>query len=98
MYAIVWRYRVRVERCGEFERAYGAKGDWVRFFMQGEGYVRTQLYREVGAGNCFLTVDEWRSKAKYDAFRAAHAREYGEIDRRCENYTENEEWLGAPER
>jgi heme-degrading monooxygenase HmoA len=98
MYTIVWRYRVRAERAGEFERAYGEEGDWVRFFTQGEGYARTQLYREVGAAGSFLTVDEWRSKADYDAFRAAHAREYGEIDRRCEAYTENEECLGAHER
>ena len=97
MYTIVWRYRVRAERAEEFERAYGVEGDWVRFFMQGEGYVRTQLYREVGAANSCLTVDEWRSKAAYDAFRAAHEREYGEIDRRCEEYTEDEECLGAHE-
>jgi len=97
MYTIVWRYRVRAEQAGEFERVYGAQGDWVQFFTQGEGYVGTQLYRGVGQAHSFLTVDEWRSKADYDAFRAAHEREYGEIDRRCEEYTEDEACLGAHE-
>ncbi len=95
MYTIVWRYRIRADRREEFEQAYGPQGDWVRFFTQGEGYVRTQLYRDIGAAHCYLTVDEWWSKADYDVFRSDHAREYGEIDARCEGYTESEERLAA---
>lgn len=95
MYTIVWRYRVRPERAGEFERAYGAGGDWARLFARAEGYLGTQLYRATGAGESFLTVDEWRSQADYDRFRTAHAAEYGAIDRRCEELTLAEECLGA---
>jgi heme-degrading monooxygenase HmoA len=97
MYTIVWRYRVRAERVEQFERAYGVKGDRVRLFTGGEGYVGTRLYREVGVAHGYLTVDEWRSKADYDAFRAARAGEYDAIDHRCEGFTENEECLGAQE-
>lgn len=98
MYTIVWRYRVPPGRAGEFERAYGAQGDWVRFFSQGEGYIGTQLYCGAGEALSYLTVDEWRSKEDYERFRAAHEREYHEIDRRCERYTDHEECLGAQER
>ena len=98
MYTIVWRYRVRPDRAGEFERVYGARGDWARLFAQGEGYVGTELYREAGEGGRFLTVDEWRSQADYDRFRTAHAVDYGAIDRRCEEFTDSEECLGAHER
>ena len=95
MYTIVWRYLIRADRLEEFEQAYGPQGDWVRFFTQGEGYVGTQLFRELGTSRRYLTVDEWRSKADYDTFRSDHAREYGEIDARCEAYTESEERLAA---
>lgn len=97
MYTIVWRYRVRAEKAGEFERVYGAEGDWTRLFRQGEGYVGTQLYREAGAGDNYLTVDEWRSQADYDRFRQSRAIDYGEVDRRCEALTISEECLGARE-
>ena len=95
MYTIVWRYRIRAARREEFEQAYGPQGDWVRFFMPGEGYVGTHLFRELGTSRRYLTVDEWRSKADYDAFRSVHARDYGEIDAPCEGYTESEERLAA---
>jgi len=98
MYTIVWRYRVRADKAGEFERVYGARGDWARLFAQGEGYVGTELYREAGEGGRFLTVDEWRSQADYDRFRTAHAVDYGAIDRRCGEFTDSEECLGAHER
>lgn len=98
MYTIVWRYRVRAERAGEFEQAYGARGEWVRFFTRGEGYIGTRLYRDTGEAHSFVTVDEWRSKRDYEAFRAAHEGEYGDIDRRCEEYTLDEECVGAQER
>ena len=98
MYTIVWRYRVRADRAAAFERVYGAQGDWAQLFARSGGYVGTQLYRGAGEANSFVTIDEWRSQADYDAFRADHAREYGDIDRRCETYIEPEECLGAHDR
>ena len=47
-YVIVWRYRVRRGAEQRFERIYGSRGAWARFFRKGRGYLGTQLFREAG--------------------------------------------------
>jgi heme-degrading monooxygenase HmoA len=93
VHTIIWRYRVRGDRTAEFERAYGPQGDWARFFARSPAYSGTRLYREAGDPAHYLTIDEWRSRADHDAFRAANEREYAAIDRRFEAWTESEECL-----
>ena len=43
MIAIVFSYEVRA--VAEFEQAYGAEGEWARFFKQGPGYIGTEMVR-----------------------------------------------------
>jgi hypothetical protein len=43
MIAILWRYRVKPEHRGDFERAYGPDGDWANLFRRHPGYLGTEL-------------------------------------------------------
>ena len=95
MYRIYWRYVVKAGQVSRFEQTYGPDGEWVRFFRAGEGYVGTQLYREIGTERRYVTIDEWRTGQQYDDFRREHLREYQAIDRRCDELTDTEEPLGA---
>jgi heme-degrading monooxygenase HmoA len=60
----------------EFERVYGPEGDWAEFFRGGEGYVGTELLRDVEAPGRYLVVDRWESRDAYNAFIAEHRDEY----------------------
>jgi heme-degrading monooxygenase HmoA len=74
MIALVFSYEVRdVE---EFERAYGAEGDWAQFFGQGQGYIGTELLRDVEAPGRYLVIDRWESAEAYNAFATEHRDEY----------------------
>ena len=95
MYRIFWRYLVKPDRIDAFERVYGPEGDWAQFFRRGNGYLGTQLFREIGPGRRYVTIDEWDSESEYQGFRASHLEEYEAIDRVCEDYTEVEEQLGT---
>jgi heme-degrading monooxygenase HmoA len=74
MIALVFSYEVR--NAAEFERAYGAGGEWAQFFEQGQGYIGTELLRDVEAPGRYLVVDRWESAEVYNAFVAAHREEY----------------------
>ena len=86
-YAYVWEYLVRPDAVDDFESAYGPDGDWVRLFRRHEGYVRTELLRDLDDPTRYLTVDSWTSRAAYEAFRESAAADFAALDARCERLT-----------
>jgi heme-degrading monooxygenase HmoA len=72
--AVVFRYDARDPR--EFEQAYGPEGDWARFFSQGEGYIGTELLRDVDEPDRYLVIDRWQSIQAYNDFVSEHRAEY----------------------
>ena len=73
MLALVFSYEARDP--AEFERAYGPDGDWAAFFRRGEGYVGTELLRDVESPGRYLVIDRWESPEAYQAFLDAHGAE-----------------------
>jgi heme-degrading monooxygenase HmoA len=92
MYVIVWEFVARLGREAEFERAYGPRGRWARFFQGADGYLGTELWRGTGR---WLTIDRWDGEDAYERFRAARRAEYEALDREMEGLTASETRLGA---
>lgn len=93
-YIVIWEFQVRPGKEAEFERVYGPAGAWAQLFRRGEGYLRTELLRDREVWGRYLVLDYWDSAAHYDAFRAAHAADYSELDQRCEALTLRETRIG----
>jgi heme-degrading monooxygenase HmoA len=72
--ALVFVYDVRHDE--EFERVYGSDGDWARFFRAGQGYVGTEVLKDVEQPGRYLVVDRWESRDAYNAFVAEHREDY----------------------
>ena len=94
MYVVLWRFRLRMGRESEFERAYGSSGEWVLLFSRGDGYLGTDLLRRSDDSREYLTLDRWTSRAAYEAFRARWSSEYRRLDLWFEELTEEETHLG----
>jgi len=91
-YACVWEFRVRPAFVADFQRAYGPDGDWAALFRRGDGYLGTELHRDVDDPLRFVTVDHWTSREAQAAFHRQFRDEYAQLDDRCEVFTV-EEWL-----
>ena len=74
MLALLFSYEARDE--AEFERAYGPDGERAEFFRTGEGYVGTELLRDVENPGRYLVVDRWDSREAYGAFVEANREEF----------------------
>ena len=74
MIALVFRYDAR--DAVDFERAYGADGEWAQFFRQGVGYIGTELLRDIDEPDRYIVIDRWESAEAYNGFLAAHGDEY----------------------
>lgn len=94
-FTAVWEYRVRPEAAAEFRRTYGPEGEWVRLFRLAAGYVDTVLLQDRQRPDRYVTIDHWETEAAFLAFRHTFARQFGELDRRCERLTMDETPLGS---
>ena len=74
MIALVFSYDVR--DAAAFEQAYGAEGEWSRFFRRGSGYIGTELLRDVEMPGRYLVIDRWESADAYNVFASEHRDEY----------------------
>jgi|SRR5271169_3065575 len=94
-HVIMWAFRVKPGSEWEFERIYGPDGDWERLMGQAEGYMDTQLLRDIVEAGRYVTIDSWSTIAAYEEFMADFAAEYEALDGKCESLTEEEESLGT---
>lgn len=97
-YLIVWDFRVQAERQRHFEEIYGPDGAWVQLFRRGEGYLGSELVRDLEQTGRYLTMDFWKSRSAHERFRERFLAEYEAIDQQCEQLTEAEVKIGEFER
>jgi heme-degrading monooxygenase HmoA len=95
LYVIVWEFQIRPDAEKEFIEQYGPEGIWARFFRQSDGYLRTELVRDVAVERRFLTLDYWQSEEQFSSFRKEHPAAYERLDKELEGLTERETRLGA---
>jgi heme-degrading monooxygenase HmoA len=94
---LIWRFEINRACRAAFEDVYGPNGLWVDFFRRGEGYLGTELLRDVGGADRYVTIDRWTSREAYEGFRAQHAADYAALDLRCQALTAKETLLGDGE-
>jgi heme-degrading monooxygenase HmoA len=95
MYVYVWEFVVRPGRETEFERFFGADGEWVKLFQRAGGFISTELDRDARDPRRYITIDYWESPESYEKFRRDFADEWQAIDDRGGQLTEEENHLGA---
>jgi len=95
MVQFVWEFTARVGKVKEFERHYASDGPWAELFRKNAGFHSTQLLREAETERHYLTIDRWDSVASHVAMRENFAKEYEELDRVGEEFTESEGRLGV---
>ena len=64
-------------------------------FRRSEGYIKTELLRDVTDERRFLTLDYWKSEEDFNRFRKQHLADYERLDKEFEGLTEQETRLGA---
>jgi heme-degrading monooxygenase HmoA len=94
-YVIVWEFRARPDKEAEFVRHYGPDGSWAQFFRGSNGYIRTELVRDVADRLRFVTLDYWQSQSEFKKFREQNLAEYERLDKEFEGLTEKETRLGS---
>jgi heme-degrading monooxygenase HmoA len=95
MVQLVWEFTARPGKVKEFEGHFASNGALAELFRKSAGYKGTKLLRDIETERHYLTIDFWDSVASHVAMRENFAKEYEELDRVGEQYTETEGRLGV---
>ncbi len=91
----VWAYEVTDEHREEFERRYGAEGDWARLFARSPRFAGTELFGSLSRPGRYLTIDRFHDEAAWQEFRREHDEAYSRLDAESEGLTVHEWDLGT---
>ncbi len=94
VFVYIWEYRVKKDSLSEFEKIYGPHGKWAELFRKDNGYLSTDLHKDITKTNRYITIDYWISKDARDSFRHLYGKEFKELDEYCDSLTEKEELTG----
>lgn len=90
----IWQYAIHPPARASFEDCYGPAGAWVALFRRSPEYIRTELLRDPGQPDRYLTLDYWQSHGAYLAFLDTYQAEYAALDAACARLLTHEEHLG----
>ena len=95
VYVRMWEFTAKPEAQTKFESFYGPDGEWVQLFRRSKAFLGTDFFRDQDAGNRYVTVDYFVSKAGFDDFLREFRQEYEALDRRCEGVRGSEREIGV---
>jgi heme-degrading monooxygenase HmoA len=91
---IIWEFRIQPEKRGDFERYYSGSGDWADLFRKSPAYQSTTLMKDIEKPERYLVTDGWDDLAAFQNFKESYRHDYEELDKLCEQFTQEESCLG----
>ena len=70
MIAIMWEFAVRDGLEAEFERMYGANGEWTAMNRQTRSYLGTSFLRDQNTPSRYIVVEYWSEMLVYEQYRS----------------------------
>jgi|RhiMetdeSRZDD1v2_1073273.scaffolds.fasta_scaffold3944012_1 heme-degrading monooxygenase HmoA len=95
MYTILWEFHVPAERCRAHEAANSPQGPWAQLFGKAAGFIGIELLRCTEQAGRYVTIDRWRSRADFEAFKRDFSADYEALHSRFAGVADSETELGA---
>ena len=70
MIAVVWQFDVKKGREADFERFYGADGEWTSVNRHSRSYLGTSFLRDQNREARYLVVEYWSEMLVYEQHRS----------------------------
>jgi hypothetical protein len=93
--AVVWQFEIRAGGAEEFERLYGADGDWTKLSRQSRSFLGSSFLRDIGAESRYLLVEYWGEMMVYEKHLADFGDEVRALEQQRERLVERMETVGV---
>jgi len=94
MIAIMWQFDVKDGREEEFEKLYGADGDWTALNRQTRSYLGSSFLRDQNQSSRYLLIEYWSEMIVYEQHRTSRSALIKSVEARRAELVEVMEPLG----
>jgi len=94
MIAVIWQFDVKKGREEEFEKLYGADGDWTVLNRKTRSYLGSSFLRDQSGSARYLLVEYWSEMLVYEQHRTSRSAVLDEIETRRAELVDAMEPLG----
>jgi hypothetical protein len=94
MIAIMWQFDVRNGREDEFERFYGADGDWTSMNRHARSYLGSSFLRDQNRSRRYIVIEYWSEMLVYEQHRTYRSDAIASLEQRRTTLVETVEPLG----
>lgn len=95
MVAIVWQFTIHENTAEEFERFYGADGEWTRLSRKSRSFLGSSFLKDLAAPSRYLLVEYWSEMLVYEKHVADFGRELELLETRRQEFATAVESLGV---
>jgi quinol monooxygenase YgiN len=94
MIAVLWQFDVKKGREEEFEKLYGADGDWTKLNRQTRSYLGSSFLHDQNQSSRYLLIEYWSEMLVYEQHRASRSAMIAAIETRRAELVDTMEPLG----
>jgi hypothetical protein len=93
--AVVWQFTIQDNMGHEFERFYGADGDWTRVSRRSRSFLGSSFLKDLAAPSRYLLIEYWSEMVVYERHVADYRRDMSLLERQRDAFTRSVESLGV---
>ena len=95
MVAVVWQFEVRPGAEKEFERFYGADGDWTKLSRRSRSFLGSSFLRDIAVDTRYLLVEYWGEMVVYEKHLSDVGGEMKSLEAQRERFVNRMETVGV---
>jgi hypothetical protein len=93
--AVVWQFETAPDRSEDFERFYGADGEWTKLSRRSRSFLGSSFLKDLAAPSRYLLVEYWSEMVVYEKHLADFDDEMKELEEQRERFLLKAEPLGV---
>jgi len=93
--AVVWQFTVADGTSEEFERFYGADGDWTKLSRRSRSFLGCSFLKDLAVPSRYLLIEYWSEMVVYEKHVSDFSDEIKELEAQREAFTVTIESLGV---
>ncbi len=95
MVAVVWQFEIRQGAEKEFERFYGADGEWTKVSRRSRSFLGSSFLRDIAVDTRYLLVEYWGEMVVYEKHLADFDDEMKSLEEQRQRFVERMETVGV---
>jgi quinol monooxygenase YgiN len=93
--AVMWEFEVESGKSEEFERFYGADGEWTKLSRRSRSFLGSSFLRDIAGENRYVLVEYWAEMVVYERHMTSFDAPLKELERQRDEFIKQLHPLGV---